>query len=547
LTASDKSLNSLGLLADALPQGVLVFDLCGNLLLWNQHFARMYGNSDAFIATLQYAQLFRSASAPLLWLELIEQPNGSPHTQRDMLTHRNGRQVPVLLGAACVDLGEVRAVVLGITDLSEQHAAELHLLHRVYFDPLTHLPNRAGFRRDLAALGERRAHTHAQRVVAVLDIDRFRAVNDSLGYEGGNARLRDLAQRLQWALPEAELFGHLGEDEFALVFADICDEGQARQLGLRLLELFHQPFETRGERLTVTASVGIAPAQGDDAGIWMCNADTALYSAKEAGASQVVVYDRAMRDSNELRLRMETELRKALQRGELHMFFQPIVELASGRLVGHEALARWNSPLSGPISPAEFIPLAERAGMAPALDAWVLRQVIAQLQQSPAASAINVNVSALTLIDTAWVDEALALFAQARLAPGRLRMEITETALLSHQSAARANIERINHAGLPIILDDFGTGFSSLSHLLDYPIAGLKIDRSFVERVDSNSRELRIVVAMSRLADDLGLSVTAEGVESEAQHTVLLAAGCRYGQGHYYGRPRPWSDAIVSK
>jgi len=538
-------LSSTGAIADALPHAFLVFDASARLLRWNRQLAQMLGALGQQIGDLEFSDLFRSPSATALWRELLSRPNEPAQTQQEMLTCPSGKQIPLLLGAACMDLNGTRVVVIGATDLSEQHAAERKLRRLAYFDPLTRLPNRAGFRRELGLLRERHAAAHTQLAIAVVDIDRFRVVNDAHGHEGGNQLLEQLAARLKAELPSEDLIGHLGEDEFAILFSDVKDDQHAYSIGLRLVEMFRQSFEVNGERVIVSVCVGIAPVENGDPSIAMRNADTALYRAKEAGSAQVVVYDRAMRESNELRLRLETKLRNALRENQLRLVFQPILELESGKVVGHEALMRWSHPNHGAISPAYFIPLAERCGIAPAIDAWTLSQSIGHLRAD--GGFVNVNVSARTLTDSDWVEMAIDSFHASGLRPGRLRLEITETALLSRDSSAHAHLQRLSLAGMPIVLDDFGTGYSSLSHLQDYPISGVKIDRSFVACIDSNGRERRIVSAVTRLAQDLGFSVTAEGVETEAQHAALIAAGCVYGQGHYYGHPLPWEDRRVAE
>jgi len=412
----------------------------------------------------------------------------------------------------------------------------------VFQDPLTGFANHAGFLRQLGSLGRSAA---APRILLVLDIDRFRAIKNSLGYNNADELLCALAARLRSSLPGKPLIGHLGEDAFAMVFTDFDDDPQV--LAQAVFALLQPPFDiggkadggkaSGGKRITMSVCIGIAAVTVDPV-VCLRNANTALYRAKEIGPGQVLVYDRGMRAGDARWLQLETELRSALDASQTAMVYQPIVNLANAQVDGHEALMRWSSPTYGVIAPSDFIPLAERSGIAPTLDKWAFAQAILRLQRYPDSGFVNVNVSACSLLENTWVDETLARFQASGLRAGQLRLEITETALLNQESTVHANLIRLSRSGLPVILDDFGTGYSSLSHLRLFPIVGIKIDRSFVAQIIGDGREGRIVSAMTRLAQDLGMSVTAEGVENELQHTTLIATGCGFGQGHFYGFPK---------
>ena len=402
-----------------------------------------------------------------------------------------------------------------------------------WYDPLTGLVNPSGFLHQLGLLAQLRT---ARRVVLVLDIDRFRALRNSLGYKNADDLLCAIAARLRSAFPKETLLGHLGEDAFAIVFSELGDAAQTRAQGLAVLALVQQPYQISGKSITIGVSIGIAVVTADPA-VCVRNANTALCRAKAAGPAQMLFYDRSMREGDELALQTQTELRAAIDQSRTRMVYQPIINLASGKPDGHEALMRWTSETHGVMAPSDFIPMAERAGIAPMLDQWAFAQVIRRLQQFPHGGFVNVNVSACSLLDNSWVDATVARFQSSGLAAGQLRLEITETALLSQETRVHANLIRLSACGLPVILDDFGTGYSSLSHLRLFPIAGIKIDRSFVAQIPGDGREGRIVSAMTRLALDLGMSVTAEGVENELQHSTLTATGCGFAQGHFYGFP----------
>lgn len=400
-------------------------------------------------------------------------------------------------------------------------------------DSLTGFANPTGFLHQLGSLGPKGS---IQRTLLVLDIDRFRAIKNSLGYHQADVLLHAVAARLRSIIPGKPLIGHLGEDAFALAFTDFGNDPQA--LAVMVRALLQPPFEVGGKRITLSVCIGIAAATTEPV-VCLRNANSALNRAKEIGPGQVVIYDRAMREDDARSLQLETELRIALTTSQIALVYQPIVNLANGEVQGHEALMRWSSKTYGVIAPSEFIPLAERSGIAPLLDKWAFAQAIVRLQQFPNVGFINVNVSACSLLENTWVDEALAGFQASGLSAGQLRLEITETALLSQEATVHANLIRLTRSGLLVLLDDFGTGYSSLSHLRLFPIAGIKIDRSFVAQITGDGREGRIVAAMTRLALDLDMSVTAEGVENALQHTTLIATGCGFAQGHFYGFPKP--------
>jgi diguanylate cyclase (GGDEF)-like protein len=404
-----------------------------------------------------------------------------------------------------------------------------------FYDPLTGLLNPRGFLQQLGLLAQ---CAPAQRVVLMLDIDRFRALRNSLGYKNADELLCAFAARLRSALPSETLIGHVGEDAFAIVRPEVGDEEQVRAQGLALLTLVEKSYEIAGKVITIGVSIGIAAVTPDPADC-VRNANIALSRAKEFGPAKVLVYNQAMGEGDEQLLQTQAELRAALEQSHTRMVYQPIINLASGQSEGHEALMRWTSETRGVIAPGDFIPMAERAGIAPMLDKWAFAQVLERLRRTRQRGFINVNVSSCSLLENSWVDESLAQFQSSGLAAGQLRLEITETALLRHEARVHANLIRLSRSGIPVILDDFGTGYSSLSHLRLFPIAGIKIDRSFVAQMMGDGREGRIVSAMTRLALDLGMSITAEGVENQLQHQTLVATGCGFGQGHFYGFPEP--------
>lgn len=531
----------LAALTEALPNLLLVFANSGRLLRANRHLTYMAEYAPSEVSGLTFAHLFQGLLAGARWQELLHTAQQQVISFSATLTTRRGRLIPLQLGMARVDSEGSARIVVSATDLRGQQAAERHLLRQAFFDPLTQLPNRAGFKRQLGLrMGGDFRRSHDPLALALIDITRFRAINDALGHEGGDEVLRLCANRLKGVLGADEILGHMGEDEFAVMLTDVPDEAAARRAGLRLRAVLDEPFLVSGQRLTLNARVGLALLGGHaDPASLLRAADSALSAAKELGASAIGVFDQSMRLRSEQRLHLDGELRTAVANKEFILHFQPIVRLEDGDLVGHEALLRWNHPKRGLLSSAEFIGQAERSGIAPALDTVAMQTALAWLERAPAHLYCNVNASALSLRDPQWLASTFELLRAHPKLGGRLRIEITETALLHDASEVQQVLETLIDAGALIVLDDFGTGYSSLSHLQRFPISGIKIDRSFISRVDSSTRDRQIITAIIGLAADLGLSLTAEGVETQAQRSCLLACGCTLAQGWLFGRPAP--------
>jgi len=536
---------TFGALTDALPNLFLEFDLVGRLLRSNRQLELIAGYSHAEREGLHYSRLFQGLVARAHWEQALRSTDASALSFNEELTTRVGRSIPLLMGMARVELGTGGRIIVGATDLRAQQSAERHLMRLAFFDPLTRLPNRQGFKQQLGVRighGFKRAEHMA---VALLDITRFRAVNDAIGHLGGDEVLCCLAGRLKSLLNPEEMVAHISEDEFAILFTDIADEAQAMKAGQHLLEAIREPFVIKAQKFTLNARVGVAlVASGLDPSACLRDADNALFEAKETGLRAVCVFDHSMRLANAERLQMDTQLRAAIANKEFRLFLQPLVRLDDRSIVGFEALLRWAHPSGELLNSGQFITQAERSGVITILDEWVMRAAIDWLASAPAACYCNVNVSALSLLDAEWVARVIELL-RAQVQPfGRLRLEITETALLGCATEIATTLDRLVAAGAQIFLDDFGTGFSSLSHLQRFPIEGIKVDRSFVTRLHSSERDRRIVAAMVGLANDLGLSLTAEGVETEAQRTCLIEIGCELAQGYLFGQPVAAHDAL---
>jgi diguanylate cyclase (GGDEF)-like protein/PAS domain S-box-containing protein len=436
-------------------------------------------------------------------------------------------------------------VVFGIArDITDLKTAERRIEHLAFYDALTDLPNRAllAQRAELAlALAHRRDEGLA---VLFLDLDRFKEVNDSLGHAEGDALLAQVAQRLQALIRAEDTVCRLGGDEFVLLLPAAGQEGALR-VADKVLAAFRQPFVVAGHSVGVTVSIGIAlyPHDGADFADLLKNADTALYRAKQDGRDTRVFYDRRMNVALFERLALEVDLRQAIAAGHLRAYFQPKVRLTDRVLVGAEALIRWRHPERGPIPPDRFIPVAEASDLIVELGDWMLAEVCRQLaawrvQGSPHLT-VAVNLAARHFREPELTNRIAALLTTHDLPPQTLELELTEATLLETEHQAKETPRTLQRLGIGLVIDDFGTGHSSLSYLKRLPITALKIDRSFVRDLATDSDDRILAATIVALGHSLGLKVVAEGVETEEQCRILLEQGCDLAQGYLFGPPMP--------
>ena len=453
------------------------------------------------------------------------------------------------------DVPFVQAAANVLADAFERHAADQTLRYRVLHDSLTGLPNRLSF---VDALGESlsRAEVSGSPVgILFLDLDHFKLINDSLGHHAGDALLRAVAPRLRSHLRPGDVVARFGGDEFGILIDRLADEGEAVAIADRVAAAFTQPFAIDGVEHFVSASIGVAVARSSErqvnAELLIRDADAAMYRAKEGGRARCVLFDAEMRAVAMRRLEVERELRHALDRDELALFYQPVISLRTGEISGLEALVRWRHPSRGLLDPAEFVSIAEDSGLIEPLGRWVqehaCKQALEWHQQRPDARPFDVavNLSARQVAHRDLPTTIAEVLARTGLDPVHLRLEITESVLVEESASAISSLEALNELGVRLVLDDFGTGYSSLAYLNRYPFHALKIDRSFVDALGIEQERTAIVEAIIGMARALGLEVIAEGVENEVQLAELSRLGCDYAQGHLFHAAMP--DADVSR
>jgi len=427
----------------------------------------------------------------------------------------------------------------------EQETAHANARRLAYRDSLTQLANRTAFferGRELAA----KAGPERSVAVIYIDLDGFKEINDSFGHWAGDQVLGAAGSRLRAFEGESGMVARLGGDEFALIRGD-CDAGEIEELAGAVLAAFDAPFLIEGHRATVTASAGIAFGTADDIDFTdtMKNADLALYRAKAEGGARFRVFTPDMAAAARRRRELEGDLRKALEREEFLVLYQPIVGLGTGDVAGCEALVRWRQPARGLRMPAEFIGIAEEFGLISPIGAWVLEQACREAAGWPGDTYVAVNLSAIQLRDVEFCAEIARILERTGLAPGRLQIEITEAVLLADSATIARSLATLREMGIGIALDDFGTGYSSLRSVRAFRPDKIKIDRSFVREIDADEQSRIVVGAVIALARSLGISTVAEGVETEEQSRLLLAYGCVEGQGYHFSRPRPAGEVAA--
>jgi diguanylate cyclase (GGDEF)-like protein/PAS domain S-box-containing protein len=442
----------------------------------------------------------------------------------------------------------VNGIVVNAHDVTERKRLEDQLSHQAFHDPLTGLANRALFHDRVEHALRRSFRLKEPLAVLFLDLDGFKAVNDSAGHAAGDALLTEFASRLTaWARP-GDTVARLGGDEFAVLLEGLIEPREAESFAIRVIERSRDEYVIDGRRMFVGLSIGIGVRTDtdDSAQVLLRNADVAMYIAKARGKGRYEVFSPDMHAPILARLEIETELRTAIEHGDLRVHYQPIVEFSSERVVALEALVRWEHPERGLIPPDEFVPVAEQSGLIHRMGEFVLDEAcraLRSLQPSPEGPIhVTVNLSAAQFESPELPQIVAAALRRSELAPELLVLEITETTVMSDTELTVQRLKALKKLGVRLAIDDFGTGYSSLSYLRRFPVDILKIDRSFVRNIDGSAEESALAQAILKLAQTFKLDAVAEGIERHEQLDALTQMGCRFGQGFYFSKPRPLDD-----
>jgi diguanylate cyclase len=519
-------------LANSAVEGLLV---CRGrtIVTVNDNFANLVGASADALAGVEFDKFVPAEGTRL---KLVERPNQLIEGE----VHRaDGTTAPVELILRPIDFAGTPHVAIAVRDLQARKEAEQHIRFLAHYDVLTGIPNRSTFTKKLDQEIQFAVATGRRLAVLCLDLDRFKEVNDLFGHAAGDRTLQSVATRVSNLLEDTQVFARLGGDEFAIIMPGLLHPMAAGRLAESILETLRSESDNAETDATISTSVGIAVCPDDalDRQALLSHADTALYRAKSEGRGTYRFFEAEMGAAVRDRRMLEHDLRNAIARGQLSLVYQPQKNVATGEITGLEALLRWNHPMRGEVPPTEFIPIAEESGAILAIGEWVLRTACREAATWSRPLTVAVNVSAVQIYNANFPHAIHEILFETELAPSRLELEITETAMVRDLNRALLTLRRIKVLGVRIAMDDFGTGYSSLSNLRAFPFDKIKIDGSFIKSVDADEQSAAIVRSVLGLGRALGFPVLAEGVETPAELEFLMNEKCDEVQGYLLATP----------
>lgn len=547
--------NFLDTIIQNIPIAIVIKDpATRQILLVNRAYEEFHGFSREQLLGATVADLFPKDIAQIITNHDTDALNGHSHittTEATVNTSARGRRLVTTNRIVVRDGAQAPEYLIAmVDDITERRSNEAKINQLAHYDPLTNLVNRTLFRDRLDEFLARMRRGQGQFAAILLDLDKFKPVNDTFGHQAGDALLKAVANRIRGAIRETDVAARLGGDEFALIVLPGQDdlEDGARQLAARLVEIVQAPYDIDGQKVVVGCSIGIAlaPAHGERNDELLRNADLALYKAKNSGRNCFYLYNNALRAEADSRNALENDLREAIWREEFELFYQPVVASQTLQPVAVEALVRWRHPTKGLIEPRQFIGLAEDSGLIVQLGEWIVAKACHDAMKMPDGIKVAVNVSAVQFSKSNIVDTVIGALVDSQLPPERLELEITETVLLQESEQNIETLRQLQNLGLTIALDDFGVGYSSLSYLTSFPFDKVKIDRSFAAKVERPEAGA-VITSIVQLAQTLGLVTCAEGIETPAQLGEIKTLGIELCQGYLLGAPAPLAELVLDR
>jgi two-component system CheB/CheR fusion protein len=535
-------------------EGIIVIDEANMIVTFNPAAEKIFGFSAH--------EMIRQSFNLLIAKESLDQSGKYPKYTDEVSIFGVTREVvgmrkdlsafPLELKTSLINIQDRTLFIISARDISDRKNAEQRISYMASHDALTQLPNRTLLQDRIQQTLAHCARRHQLSAIIFIDLDKFKAINDTLGHDVGDELLKQTSARLVSHVRSEDTVARHGGDEFIILLTEICHPEDAGAIAQKLLESLLLPFHINSHALYISASIGIAiyPDDGQDMETLLKNSDLAMYHAKESGRNNYQFFSAKMNELAAEKMSLINELRHAVERQELFLAFQPVVDLPSKTICGLEVLLRWRHPTLGLISPVNFIPLAEESGLILPIGEWIFRTVCSQLnewlQQGYEVPRLAINLSAKQFLQPTLADTIAAILKESSVNPHYIGLEITESMLVHNIEETAATLLQLSRMGIEISIDDFGTGYSSLSYLKKFPINKLKIDKSFVDDITVNPDDAAIVKAIIAMAHGLSIKVVTEGVETQGQLDFLAQQGCEQYQGYLYSKPLPALE-IVSR
>ncbi|WP_114418356.1 putative bifunctional diguanylate cyclase/phosphodiesterase [Marinospirillum perlucidum] len=553
LLASRKQLQQAGVFYEATNEGLLILDRHRRVSSMNPAGEQILGVHEKEYLGRRIPVLINNDQSPAYYREIFRQLLKQQSWQGRLVQKRHGDGYCHLwVTIKLIHEGDMSRYLVVLSDISQLEESHTRLQRLVNYDPLTDLPNRSLVSMQLENAMIRASRWQTKIGVLLLDLDSFKTLNDSLGHQAGDELLLTAARRLQTHWGDTSLLARLGGDEFLLVYEGLQNDKELYTRAAEVLEVIKNPFTlASGQQIWLTASIGtsIYPSDAATAEELVRNADAALYRAKDMGRNTYASYTSELTQKAQTYLNTEHRLRRALDQEELRVYYQPLLDLKTGRCKGVEALVRWQDPELGMIPPLDFIPHAEQSGLIGLLGEWVLKRSLQDFMQWKSQGieleSVAVNISPRQFTESGLVERIAGILQDYAFPPASLELEITETALISRGDQADEYLQELKNLGVKLAIDDFGTGYSSLAYLKRLPIDKLKIDRSFVQDLPGDTTGGEIVAAVIAMGKAMHLEVLAEGIENQEQQEFLAAQECMSGQGYWFSRPLPAKELLA--